>query len=471
MSSNDYTETKLPLWAQAALAAGAGLLLTLGYALHPLWWAPWLAPALLIPATGGGRGRAWLMGALAGAVSVISVIGYYLDFSAVTAAIVFVLRTLAWGGAATLTRAAWRRLPAGAAVFVLPVVIAALEEITLTVSVHGAVGSLAYSQMPLLPVIQAASWGGTPAVTFLLLLPGSLIGGLLLRRPPARPALAAAGLALAVLAACGAYATWRLAAPAPAGRQAVALIASDRFRGIPEDWKAVWAVYRPEVDRAAVPGSLIVLPEKIALLDGPEAEAAAAEVRAAAMKTQATLVVGLEVHADGIYRNRALVARPDGSTAWYDKQRMVPVFEDRDVPGHGPLVLGAGPLTLGAAICKDMHIPSIGREYAGKAALMAVPAWDFGQDGWMGARMTGMRGIESGYAVARSARNGLAGAYDAYGRIVAEAPSGPQTTVTARLAAARIDTPYGHVGEAFGWICAALSLGLIAWLRLARRRN
>jgi apolipoprotein N-acyltransferase len=283
--------------------------------------------------------------------------------------------------------------------------------------------------------------------------------------------LAAAGLAAMVLAASGAYAAWRLTASAPPGRQTVALIASDRFRGIPEDWKAVWAVYQPAVDRAATPGALIVLPEKIALLDGPATEAAAAETRAAAMKAKATLVVGLEVHAGGVYRNRALVARPDGGTAWYDKQRMVPVFEDRDVPGHGPLLLGAGPLELGTAICKDMHIPSIGREYAGKAALMAVPAWDFGQDGWMGARMTAMRGIEGGYAVARSARNGLAGAYDAYGRIIAEAPSGPETVVTAKLASARITTPYGRVGEAFGWICAALSLGLIAWLRLGRKAD
>ncbi len=468
MSSNDYTETKLPLWAQAALSVGAGLLLTLGYALHPLWWAPWLAPALLIPATGGSWGRAWLMGALAGAVSIISIIGYYLDFSAITAVIVLILRVVAWGGAATLTRSAWRRLPAGVAVFVLPVFVAALEEITLTVSVHGAVGSLAYSQMPLLPVIQAAAWGGTPAVTFLVLLPGSLLGGLLLRRPGTRPALVAAALAVAVLGGAGAYAAVRLNTPTPAQKLPVALVASDRFPGIPRDWQPVWTVYAPMVARAATPGALVVLPEKIALLDQPAADAAAADVRAAAMRTQATLVVGLEVKAGGIYRNRALVARPDGTLFWYDKQRLVPVFEDRDVPGHAPLLFGAGPIALGTAICKDMHIPSIGREYAGKVAVLAVPAWDFGQDGWMGARMTLTRGIEGGYAIARSARNGLVGAYDGYGRVLTETPSGTQTFATAQLPAERIDTPYTAVGEAFGWLCVTLSLAAIAWLRLRR---
>ena len=469
MPSNDYHEMKLPLWARLLLSVGAGLLLTLGYALHPQWWAPWLAPLLLVPAAGGGRSHAWLAGAVAGAVSVLSVVGYYMDFSPVTAVIVLILRVLAWGGAAALTRSAWQRFPAGAAVFVLPVFIAALEEITLTVSVHGAVGSLAYSQMPLLPVIQAAAWGGTPAVTFLVLLPASLAGGLMLRRPEPRHALAAAGLGAAVLGAAGAYAMVRLATPAPEQRQTIVLIASDRFPGIPTDWKAVWAVYAPLLARHAVPGAVAVLPEKIALLDASATEAATAEVRATAIRTRAIVVVGLEIKAAGVYRNRALVAKPDGGVAWYDKQRMVPVFEDRDVPGHTPMVFGAGPIALGTAICKDMHIPSIGREYAGKVAMMAVPAWDFGQDGWMGARMTLMRGIENGYAIARSARNGLIGAYDAYGRISAEAPSGPQMVITAQLPSARLDTPYGHLGEAFGWLCTVLSIGAIARLRLRRK--
>ena len=74
---------------------------------------------------------------------------------------------------------------------------------------------------------------------------------------------------------------------------------------------------------------------------------------------------------------------------------------------------------VGLAICKDMHIPSIGREYGG-AEMMAVPAWDFGHDGWMGARMTAMRGVENGYAIARSAREGLLGAYDSVGRAIVE---------------------------------------------------
>ena len=47
---------------------------------------------------------------------------------------------------------------------------------------------------------------------------------------------------------------------------------------------------------------------------------------------------------------------------WYDKQRLLPGFEDRDRPGHTPVVIGATGTKIGLAICKDMHVPSIGQE-------------------------------------------------------------------------------------------------------------
>jgi len=54
------------------LAAVGGLFLTAGYALHPFWWAPWLAPALLIVAGSGSGRNAVVAGAIAGAASLAS---------------------------------------------------------------------------------------------------------------------------------------------------------------------------------------------------------------------------------------------------------------------------------------------------------------------------------------------------------------------------------------------------------------
>ena len=77
-------------------------------------------------------------------------------------------------------------------------------------------------------------------------------------------------------------------------------------------------------------------------------------------------------------------------------------------------------MRTGVAICKDMHFPALGRENAVQgAALMLVPAWDFDRDGWMSdrltARLTALRGVESGFAIARSTRGGVSSVSDRFG--------------------------------------------------------
>ena len=231
----------------------------------------------------------------------------------------------------------------------------------------------------------------------------------------------------------------------------------------------MWRIYAPQVAASARPGGVVVLPEKIALLDTVHVAVAVADLSTAARQTRATVVAGLEVHDGAVYHNRALIVGPDGRVAWYTKQRLVPGWEDRDVPGHAPLLIKVAGVPLGVAICKDMHIPSIGREYAGATGVMIVPAWDFGQDGWMGARMTALRGVEGGYAVARSVRNGLVGAYDNTGRIIAEAPSGPGMTVVEADVPTQIrPTFYARLGNVFGLACIAALVILIC--ALVRRR-
>ena len=467
---DDTLSLALP-W-RLALAVLAGLLLTAGYALHPLWWAPWLAPPLLIAAASGGRGHAWLIGAIAGALSVASVLGYYLGQSGawLGTLIIVALRILSWGGAGRLVAIAGRRLPFAWAMFVLPVYMAAIETLTLMVSIHGAAGSLAYSQMDVPAVIQVAAIGGVPVIVFVVLLPGSFLGlWLMRRRAPAEITLAAAVLG-AVAVAAGLYANARLAAPQGPAKVHATLIATDRFDIIATDWPTVWRVYGPQVTASARAGGVVVLPEKIALLDTVHVAAAVADLSAAARQTRATVVAGLEVHDGAVYHNRALVVAPDGSVAWYTKQRLVPGWEDRDVAGHAPLVVKVAGVPVGVAICKDMHIPSIGREYAGATGILAVSAWDFGQDGWMGARMTALRGVEGGYAVARSVRNGLVGAYDNTGRIIAEAPSSPGMTVVEADVPAQIrPTFYARFGNVFGLACIAAFVMLFGLL-LRRRK-
>jgi apolipoprotein N-acyltransferase len=110
---------------------------------------------------------------------------------------------------------------------------------------------------------------------------------------------------------------------------------------------------------------------------------------------------------------------------------MIPGFESHFALGTAPLIFEHEGVRYGVAICKDMDFPALGREYAG-VAIMLVPAWDFVDDAWLHSRMSILRGVESGYAIARSARNGVLHRISdgIRTRQLHEAPSGPHRPPT-----------------------------------------
>jgi apolipoprotein N-acyltransferase len=139
-------------------------------------------------------------------------------------------------------------------------------------------------------------------------------------------------------------------------------------------------------------------------------------------------------------------------------------------PGRDLVVRSIGAGRIGIAICKDMDFPTLGRRYAalGVDALL-VPAWDFEQDAWSHARMAILRGVEGGFAVIRSARQGLLTVSDRYGRIVDVTASGSAPVATLAVFApfgSGEATVYAKLGDAFGWLCALSSIA--AWLTSLR---
>lgn len=463
----------LPLWAALAMAVMSGCLLSVSYGLEPLWGAAWLAPVpVLAAASASPLRRARLLGFVTGLVGGVSMIGYFLEVARLTPTIIITLaHALLWAGAVRFAAGAARRVPTPVAVFTLPALIAGIETLVLTVSPHGAGGSLAYSQMNLLPAIQVAALGGVPAIVFLVLTPGAWLGlaiGRLMGAALSWRGLVAAGAAvLAVTGAALGYGVWRLAPVEGGPRLSVAMLATDRFAREPEDWNAVWAVYGPAAERAAPAGGALVLPEKIALLSTAQAQVAAAQIAELARRKASTVLVGLEVRdGAGRYRNQAVLAQPDGRVRFYDKQHPVPGLEARDRPGHTDLVVPSPAGRIGVAICKDMHFPTLGRDYGGRdAGLMLVPAWDFVSDAWLSDRLTALRGVESGYAIVRATREGISSLSDNRGRILAEGMSTRgMTVVTGMAPTVRQSTLYGRVGDLFGWLCLA-GCGLLIVLR------
>ncbi len=145
----------------------------------------------------------------------------------------------------------------------------------------------------------------------------------------------------------------------------VAMVATNRLSGIPTDWHEVWAAYRLIVLAVGRGTALTVLPEKVARLDMAAVPGVERDVARAARTVGTTLVLGLEIRDRIGERGRALAMDPTGHATWYDKQRLLPGFEDRDRPGHTPVVIDDAGTKVGLAICKDMRIPWIGREYGG----------------------------------------------------------------------------------------------------------
>jgi apolipoprotein N-acyltransferase len=116
----------------------------------------------------------------------------------------------------------------------------------------------------------------------------------------------------------------------------------------------------------------------------------------------------------------------------------------------------------GVEICKDLDFPALTRRYAdARVGLLLAPAWDFRDDGWLHASMAVMRGVEQGLPLVRSAQSGELTVTDAYGRILAQAPTGEREAVQIALVpVGRRATLYGRWGDWFAGV-SALGLGLL----------
>lgn len=451
----------------AALISGA--LLAQAYSLHPFWPLAWIAPVpMLIAAIGASRLGAFAYGAIAGVLSIALMISYLSDLGGiVTVLVIAISKALIWGAMAYAVRSAAHLLPKWAALFVFPALMAGIDMLTAALSPHSTAGALAYSQMDFIPAIQVASLGGAPAITFVVTLFASAIALLIAKR-----AISTALVSALIVGSTLGFGYWRIAQPSPSNEAIdVTLLAGDQFEGVPDDWRAVWNAYTPQIERAADDGRhVIVLPEKIAHLEPGDRAAAIEQLGEIARRRDLLIVAGADDETDdGARFNRVFAFE---RTEWhtYDKRHMIPGLESEFQPGTSDLMFENGGVRYGVAICKDMDFPDLARGYAG-VDVMIVPAWDFDVDAWFHSRMAVLRGVENGYSIVRSARNGLLTVSDGYGRVTSQAPSGPQTAYNVTAAARGLGpTLYSRIGDIFGWFTLALAGVLIGWTIWARRR-
>jgi apolipoprotein N-acyltransferase len=202
-------------------------------------------------------------------------------------------------------------------------------------------------------------------------------------------------------------------------------------------------------------------------------------------------------HAEGSWRNAAVLATADGRTPIVaEKVHPVPVYERApDGPfartlaraglwsgrfGRGsppaPLVLarnGAAPAALGVLVGIDASHPALARalRLAGARLLVAI-ANEAGSGAWSAAvhaRVVRLRAIENRMPVVRVANTGPTLWIDARGRVAAELEAGAKASAVHALALAGPLSPFARIGD--GAVVTALLSSALASVAARVFRN
>ncbi|HEV7553597.1 MAG TPA: nitrilase-related carbon-nitrogen hydrolase, partial [Candidatus Angelobacter sp.] len=221
---------------------------------------------------------------------------------------------------------------------------------------------------------------------------------------------------------------------------------------------------------------VVIIPEKIAVVldsDLPEIDPLFTSV---ATKTGASIIVGVIHVTPSAKWNEARLYFPDATVRTYDKHHMLPSFESNLKPGTERVAWQEPSGKWGVTICKDMDFPRLSREYGNDGiGLLLVPAWDFDIDGWQHGSMAILRGVESGFSIARAPKQGILTITDDRGRILSEqvtSASVPFTSLLATVPVHHDSTLYARFGDWFAWINVGLLFVLLAstkWKDQARR--
>jgi apolipoprotein N-acyltransferase len=354
-------------------------------------------------------------------------------------------------------------------------------------SPHGTWGSPAYSQVDFLPLLQTVSWLGMPGVMFIMsLLPSGLAVAWYRRRwnmEWKEPAIMAVGVfVLAVMLG------WvRMILTPTTSSVRVAVVASDSL--IPQaesddvsDAADIVTLYAKLVRQAASQGAqIVVMPEKVVgVAPNYEWDVVKGFQRIASM-SHVWLVVGINQIARTPKRNIAVVFSPDGNiVVAYAKHHLVPDLEGDYKPGT-QLAIFDGPWGRTAVmISQDLDFPDIARELAAQdVRVVMAPASDWAGSELIHEQMAIVRGVESGFSIARAARGGMVSVTDYRGHeLVAQTSLSDKNSVaTADLPLGAGATLYSRTDDWFGHLCSLftillmLRLGVSIWYAARMRRR
>lgn len=455
---------------ELALAAGvvavSAALVYFGTGLRPVWWTTWLAPIPILWFAGRQSSRAvflvstvaWLTGSL----NWWNYLHKVIQLPFFVCVQILALPSIFFGLYIVVWRRFLLRRQIWLATFWLPVAWTAVGFLQQIFSPHSTFGNIAYSQMDFLALIQIASLAGIWGVAFFLVLVPSAIAVLLHR---GRAAKSVAVVVFAAFLAVIGFGTWRLHAPLETTGTIRAQLLTNDTKGeiyAQADSRSLELLRKYTAVESSGAPDVVLIPEKIARFSASGSEEARSALRASAKSKQTYVLAGLDEEHGGNRRNDALLFAPDGELLVdYEKHHFVPGLEVGYLTGTDYSVVQRASGIWGIAICKDMDFPELGRQYGRlRAGVLLVPAWDFVLDDWYHARMAILRGVESGYSVARAAKLGLLTVSDNRGRILLDQGGSVAGLVSteALVPVAHASTLYARWGDWFPWVCVAAFL-------------
>jgi apolipoprotein N-acyltransferase len=454
-----------------------------GTGLHPLWVVTWVAslPVLVVSSRLSARSAflvafaSWFIGGL----NMWHYLYGLLTIPWMVCLEILALPALFFALSILMFRTLLRRRGGWLAAFSFPAAWVSYEYLSSLFSPHSTFGNISYSQMNFLPVLQLASITGIWGISFCLFLLPATIAICLAPFGDSRQKRRIALATLLLLGTVFGYGYWRLHRPlAPADSVSIGMIASDiprnRLAGDRDDALRLVREYAAQSEILAARGArVVVIPEKTAVVLDSYRDAVDSILQSTADRTGTMIVIGLiDVTAHAKWNEARLYVPGTSSPTTYAKHHMLPSYESSFTLGTSRTEFAQPSGRWGLTICKDMDFPLLSRQYGNDGtALLLVPAWDFSIDGWLHGRMAILRGVESGFSIVRSAKQGILTVTDNRGRVLAEQETGASDFVTllADVPVRHDSTVYARFGDWFAGLILAGLLGcVVALLRKPR---